>query len=152
MKLEYRLNDEIKHFPAIWHYDQLNYGELLARMTCEYFVKDGQTYRVTGTAIEQNELYVIYVEIEAFETDQNEDIYSNIGFEFQEIVRKGRYHLVERRNLVSHDEALPLLHCDFFYFKDGQMSREFQLDSREIDEDRRCYVVYGKFTNTYLHD
>ena len=23
---------------------------------------------------------------------------------------------------------------------------EFELDSREIDEDRKCYIYYGKFT------
>ncbi len=40
MRLEYRLNDETKGYPALWNYANISNSEIIARMTCEYFIKE----------------------------------------------------------------------------------------------------------------
>jgi hypothetical protein len=136
--LEYRLDDG-KNYPALWYYDHLSTIELVARMTCEYFIKDTKTFTVTGTRKEK-EVTVIYIK-EDFTSNDIEKQYSHIGFELKEILAVGRYHTIEARELFSHDEALEFFHCDVIFVN----GRDFHLDSRELDEDRKCYVYYGHF-------
>lgn len=60
MRLEYRLNDETKKYPALWNYTNISNAEIIARMTCEYFIKDKNTYVVTATSVDKTEqqLYI----------------------------------------------------------------------------------------------
>jgi hypothetical protein len=136
--LEYRLDDN-RNYPALWFYTQLSTSELVARMTCEYFIKENKTYSVTGTRKEK-EMTIIFIKEETV-TNEKETTYPYIGFEFKEILAMGRYHTIERREIFSHEEALELLHYDVILI-DG---RELHLDSRELDEDRNCYIYYGKY-------
>lgn len=146
LRLEYRLDDEFKHYPALWHYDKLSVSEIVSRMTCEYFVKEGSTYRVTLTVKEPEGMIVIYISKEEFKEDQFEKNYNFIGFETREIQNYGDSKLLESKDLFSHDEAMDVLHCDVIYINREDKCLEFKLDSREIDEDRKCYVYYGAFT------
>jgi hypothetical protein len=136
--LEYRLDDN-RNYPALWFYTQLSTSELVARMTCEYFIKENKTYSVTGTRKEK-EMTIIFIKEETV-TNEKETTYPYIGFEIKEILAMGRYHTIERREIFSHEEALELLHYDVILI-DG---RELHLDSRELDEDRNCYIYYGKY-------
>ncbi|MCA1064848.1 hypothetical protein QTG56_24890 (plasmid) [Rossellomorea sp. AcN35-11] len=145
MKLEYRLDDEINEYPALWHYKDIPLSELISRMTCEYLVRDGKTYEVTMTTKEPNNVTVIYVKEEDFQNNPNEHHYGYIGFEFKEVINKDEYKLVQSRDIESHSEASHILHCDTMYL--GEHLGEFKVDSREIDEDRKCYVYYGTFDN-----
>ena len=114
-------------------------------MSCEYFVKEGETYLVTATAIDPDGTTVLYVKKEDAYTDVTERNYSHIGFEVRELQRNGSV-LIEQKEVWNHEEVLTLLHSDFIYIqKDGRWL-EFNLDSREIDEDRKCYIYYGSFT------
>lgn len=137
-KLEYRLDDDW-NYPALWYYTHLSTSELVARMTCEYFIKENKTYLVTGTR-KEHEMTIIYIK-EELVTNEKETPYTYIGFEIKEILSVGNYHTIERRELYSHEEALELLHYDVILLGD----REFHLDSRELDEDRNCYVYYGNY-------
>lgn len=145
MRLEYRLDDEIKQYPALWNYQNITPNEAVARMTCDFFVKDGETYAVSATAMEPDGTAVLYVKKENYINDSTDTIYSHIGFEVREI--KGTTSaIVERKDVWEHEEILATLHSDIIYLqKDGKFM-EFELDSREIDEDRRCYVYYGSFS------
>jgi hypothetical protein len=145
MRLEYRLDDEKKQFPALWNYQNITAVEAVARMTCEFFVKAGETYVVNATAMDPDGTAVLYVTKESYTNDTSDTIYSHIGFEVREL--KGTTSaLVERKDVWEHEEILATLHSDFIYIqKDGKFL-EFELDSREIDEDRKCYVFYGSFT------
>jgi hypothetical protein len=145
MRLEYRLDDESKQFPALWNYQNITPVEAVARMTCEYFVKEGETYGVNATAMDPDGTTVLYVIKESYTNDTSDTIYSHIGFEVREL--KGTTStLVERKDAWEHEEILATLHSDFIYIqKDGKFL-EFELDSREIDEDRKCYVFYGTYT------
>ena len=55
MRLEYRLNDETKGYPALWNYANISNSEIIARMTCEYFIKEKNTYVVTATSVDPTE-------------------------------------------------------------------------------------------------
>lgn len=138
MVLEYRLDDG-RNYPALWYYEHLSTVELVTRMTCEYFIKDQKTYSVTETRREK-EVSVIFIK-EEFITNELDKYYTHIGFEIKEVLSTGRYHTINARELFTHDEALEFFHCDVIMLNE----REFHLDSRELDEDRKCYVFYGKY-------
>jgi hypothetical protein len=145
MKLEYRLDDVLSDFPALWRYDDISLSELVCRMTCEYFYKDGKNYIVSATSKEPNNENVIYIKEEGFNS-LDERKYKHIGLEFKEVISKDIYNFIESKDLDSHDEALHYLHCDYVYLQRGNFLSEFKLDSRELDEDRKCYIFYGNFT------
>lgn len=114
-------------------------------MSCEYFVKEGETFVVTATAIDPDGTNVLYVKKENSYTDVTEQNYSHIGFEVRELQRNGSV-LIEQKEVWNHEEVLTLLHSDFIYIQRDGRWLEFTLDSREIDEDRKCYIYYGSFT------
>ncbi|MDP7978380.1 hypothetical protein [Bacillus multifaciens] len=145
MRLEYRLNDEAKQYPALWNYPYISISETVARMTCEYFIKEGDTYIVTATAMDSDGTAVIYVKKEKFFDDSSETIYSHIGFEIRELQEENSI-LIESKDVWNHEEILTHLHSDILYVQRDGILMEFSLDSREIDEDRKCYVYYGEFT------
>ena len=62
MRLEYRLNDETKGYPALWNYANISNSEIIARMTCEYFIKEKNTYVVTATSVDPDGTAVIYIQ------------------------------------------------------------------------------------------
>ncbi|MEH7375108.1 hypothetical protein [Neobacillus drentensis] len=146
MRLEYRLDDEYQKFPALWSYLDLTVSEAVARMTCEYFVKESETYVVTATAIDPDGTAVLYMKKEKSSYDDIiEEQYSHIGFEVRELQRN-RSDLIEKKDVWNHEEVLVVLHSDIIYIQRDGRFLEFALDSREIDEDRKCYVYYGSFT------
>lgn len=145
MRLEYRLNDEAKQYPALWNYVDIPISETIARMTCEYFIKEGDTYVVTATAMDPDGTAVLYVKKEKFSDDFSEPTYSHIGFEIREL-QGANSILIESKDVWNHEEILPYLHSDILYVQKDGILIEFTLDSREIDEDRKCYVYYGEFT------
>jgi hypothetical protein len=145
MRLEYRLDDEYKNYPALWNYPNITVTEAVARMTCEFFVKERDTYVVTATALDSDGTTVLYVKKESYQYDPSEKTYSHIGFEIRELAGKGSI-LLESKDVWEHEEIVTALHSDFIYIQKDRTFREFALDSREIDEDRKCYVYYGRFT------
>jgi hypothetical protein len=145
LRLEYRLDDEYQKFPALWSYQNLTVSEAVARMSCEYFVKEGETYVVSATALDTDGTTVLYVKKESYSDDLIEEDYTHIGFEVRELQRN-RSVLIEKKEVWNHEEVLTVLHSDIIYIQRDGRFMEFTLDSREIDEDRKCYVYYGKFT------
>jgi hypothetical protein len=114
-------------------------------MTCDFFVKEGRTYAVTATAMDPDGMAVLYVKKEDYVNEGTEQSYSYIGFEIRELSQSGT-KLLESKELWGHEEVLSRLHSDFIYIQKDGMFLEFALDSREIDEDRKCYIYYGNFT------
>lgn len=148
MRLEYRLDEDINQYPALWNYPNITTAEAVARMTCEFFVKEGETYSVTATAMDLDGTAVLYVKKENYTNDSSETRYSHIGFELREL-QGGASTLLESKDVWEHEDILTTLHSDFLYIhRDGKFM-ELVMDSREIDEDRKCYVFYGKFTGKH---
>jgi hypothetical protein len=144
LRLEYRLDNEYQKFPALWSYLDLTVNETVARMSCEYFVKEGETYAVTATAIDTDGTTVLYVKKESYSDDPMDHVYSHIGFEVRELQRSSSV-LIEKKEVWNHEEVLTVLHSDIIFIQRDGRFMEFTLDSREIDEDRKCYVYYGNF-------
>ncbi|HDR7961149.1 hypothetical protein COF07_27180 [Bacillus wiedmannii] len=145
MRLEYRLNDETKRYPALWNYANISNSEIIARMTCEYFIKDNKTYVVTATSVDPDGTAVIYIQKEEFTNDPSDPTYSHIGFEVRELSETSS-SIIDRKDVWNYEEILPSLHSDLIYIQRDGLHMEFALDSREIDEDRKCYIYYGNFT------
>jgi hypothetical protein len=80
-QLEYRLFDEEKGFPALYHYDSIPKDEIVMRFLCDYLVKDGMVYEKTSNAIEMT-LYVIYVKLANDETLVSMNGRSKVGMGF----------------------------------------------------------------------
>ncbi len=142
--LEIRRMGAGSDFPTLYRYD-LTKDELLARMSCGYFIKGNKQYRVESTATESDLLSVIYVVEESHQAYQAEKIYGKVGFEVRDLGESDT-PLLMTREFATHLDVLQYLHSDLIYVRSGQYNKEMMLDSLEIDEDRNCYVFYGTFT------
>lgn len=72
-KLEYRLLKPDDTFVSIYHYQSIELEQILARRECEFFVKEGVTYKQTSSAVE-DDIHIIYVkEHEHGRKEQAED-------------------------------------------------------------------------------
>ncbi|EEM00123.1 hypothetical protein bmyco0001_14390 [Bacillus mycoides DSM 2048] len=114
-------------------------------MTCEYFIKDGNTYIVTATSVDPDGTAVLYIQKEVFSNDPSDPTYSHIGFEIREL-KETCSIMIESKDIWNYEDILPSLHSDIIYIQRDGIHLEFTLDSREIDEDRKCYIYYGNFT------
>ena len=71
--LEYRLKKGKDEFVPIYHYPDIDLEQILARRECEFFVKEGITYKQLSSAIEDH-LFVIYLEVYEEDPLENEDV------------------------------------------------------------------------------
>lgn len=145
MRLEYRLNDETKGYPALWNYANISNSEIIARMTCEYFIKEKNTYVVTATSVDPDGTAVIYIQ-KKFSQMTLQTLHTPTSVLKLEELSETSSNIVDSQDVWNYEEILPSLHSDIIYIQRDGMSMEFSLDSREIDEDRKCYIYYGNFT------
>ncbi|PLT30168.1 hypothetical protein [Peribacillus deserti] len=153
--LEYRLNDSFDGYPALFQYKNLDTAELACRMSCEYYIKAGQVYRVVSSAVEPYENCILYVEKEGSNIPfPDERMYKGITLEIREFISRDSSPLIEVLEFKYHAQALKYLQSDFIYTKDcGKQDtfHELELMYTEIDEDRGNYVFYGKRTGLKIH-
>ncbi|WP_368658976.1 hypothetical protein AB3Z07_07565 [Metabacillus halosaccharovorans] len=137
-KLEYRLNDERNHYPAIYHYSFSDPYEIFCRRLCDFFIKEKKVYKRTSSSLE-DEYYVIYVEEEtdAYVFEQAES-YTHVSLEVRKYNEYSVSPLIFTYNLYSHEEALSLIGNDYLWIEE----EEYEKISAEIDEDRSTYVLY----------
>ena len=57
--LEYRLYKNELSFEPLYHYTSLGLDEVLARRECEFFVKDGMTYKQRSSALEGDQYFLL---------------------------------------------------------------------------------------------
>ncbi|MFS0880328.1 hypothetical protein [Metabacillus niabensis] len=137
-KLEYRLNDEMKGYPALYHYDFTDPSEIFCRRLCDYFIKNNIVYHKTSSSLE-DEYYVIYVEEETDEYSFSDaKTYSHVTLEVREYQEYKESPLLYTYDLYSHEEALSLIGNDYLWIDD----KEYEKVSAEIDENRSTYVLY----------
>lgn len=144
--LEYRLNDEEKGFPAIYHYSTIPKEELSLRLLCDYFTKDQKVYEKDSVALEDDFLYIIYVmELQA-EVQPEAPIYpsqtSGLG-----------YIVLELREYLDGKTIFPLIKTSEFNTLQDLLNYtlinnvtfngfNWEKTSLEIDEDRKVYILY----------
>ena len=144
-QLEYRLFDEEKGFPAIYHYDSIPKDEIVIRFLCDYLVKDGVVYEKTSNAIEMN-LYVIYVKLANDETPILMNRRSKVGMGFIVLeIREYRedakeYPIIQNLELSTLTDIALVGQCNYLLIE----GVEWEQTSLEVDEDRQTYVLYAK--------
>ncbi|MBM7691944.1 hypothetical protein JOC77_001354 [Peribacillus deserti] len=153
--LEYRLNDNFQGYPALFQYQNLDTAELACRMSCEYYIKNAEVYRVVSSAVEPHANCVLYVEKEGSNHPYpDEKMYRGITIEIREFISKDNSPLLDVLELNYHTEALKYLQSDFIYTREiGKKGtfNEMELVCTEIDEDRGNYVFYGKRTGVQVN-
>lgn len=137
--LEYRLYKGTNSFEPLYHYEEIEIDQILARRECDFFVKEGIVYKQTSSAIE-GLLHVIYVAKHNQGEKEKEEFNLNgtMKLEFREFRERTNFPLLKTLEFERHIDILANLGSVYHYL-DGQ---EWEKDSAEIDEDRRVYVLY----------
>lgn len=147
-QLEYRLFDEEKGFPALYHYDSIPKDEIVMRFLCDYLVKDGVVYEKTSNAIEMT-VYVIYVKLANDETPIPMNRRSKVGMGFIVMeIREYRedakeYPIIQNLELSTLTDIALIGQCNYLMLE----GLEWEQTSLELDEDRQTYVLYVKRTS-----
>ena len=111
--LEYRLNDESKDYPAIFHYQDLGKFEIYCRRICNYIINGGKIYRKTSSLLE-DDLFVIYVEVDTEEElFDDAPVYKQITLEIRLFHENEYSPLLYTYDLNLHEDAFDLIGNDF---------------------------------------
>lgn len=146
-QLEYRLFDEEKGYPALYHYDAIPKEEIVMRFLCDYLVKDGVVYEKTSNAMEAN-LHVIYVKLANDEIPVPINRRSTVGMGFIVMeIREYRedaleYPIINNLELSTLTDLALIAQCNYLMLE----GVEWEQTSLEVDEDRQTYVFYAKRT------
>ena len=138
--LEYRLWEGNEQYTPLYYYENIDLEQILARRECEFFVKNGVTYKQVSSALEGN-ICIIYVEI--FEEGPIESIYlsshNDITLEIRELNVLKNHPLVKTLQFERHIDILTVIGSALTFVDE----KEWLRDSAELDEDRMVYVLYG---------
>lgn len=135
--LEYRLQKGAEQFVPIYHYPDIELEQILARRECEFFVKDGVTYKQLSSAIE-DQLFIIYVEVFEDGIQEQEERTNGIKLEIRELNASKSHPLIASKLMHNHLDVLSMIGSVYTY----EHGKEWERDSAEIDEDRKVYVLY----------
>ncbi|RAK18934.1 hypothetical protein B0I26_108109 [Anoxybacillus vitaminiphilus] len=144
-RLEYRLLLDHEKYELLYFYGNIDLEQIIARRECEFFVKEGVTYKQLSSALEKG-TFIIYVEkygdgIKEDEVDDN-----GLLLEVRELNANENYPLITTLKLYTHLEVMSYIGSSFTYFH----GKEWLRDSAEINEDRRLYVLYVTPTGLIL--
>ncbi|KUP05749.1 hypothetical protein Q73_10635 [Bacillus coahuilensis m2-6] len=134
--LEYRLLKG-EEFTPIYYYDDIEMEQILARRECEFFVKNGVTYKQTSSAIE-DQVNLIYVEVFEEAPFEIQPGQGGIQLEFREYNPRKNHPLLKVEQFSFHLNVLHKIGAVYHFIDDVEWER----DSAEIDEDRMTYVLY----------
>ncbi|KZZ83936.1 hypothetical protein [Bacillus sp. SJS] len=140
--LEYRLNDPLNDYPAIYHFKDLDPMQIFCRRSCDYFVIEGSVYEVTSTALEHDR-FVIYLN-----PDKEEQPFASavqdrpLGIEirlYEEYKESPEFMYI---SCFDHVDVFSRLDSTYLTLR----GKEYERISAEMDQDRRVYVLYVKET------
>lgn len=136
--LEYRLQKSSDEFIPIYHYRDIELEQILTRRECEFYIKEGITYKQLSSALE-DDLFVIYVEkYEEDPIEEPEFFQEGITLEIRELNAVKEHPLIKSEKMYSHLDVLSKIGAVYTYYN----GKEWERDSAEIDEDRKVYVLY----------
>jgi hypothetical protein len=146
--LEYRLLKGMNGYEPIFHYPDIELEQILARRECEFFVKEGVTYRQLSSAKEGN-LFLIYVEIYE-EEPVTDPLFPPPGLklEIRELNPRKNHPILKQETYEDHLDILSVIGSVYTYID----QTEYERDSAEIDEDRSVYILYVKSTGEMLEE
>jgi hypothetical protein len=144
-RLEYRLWLGEENYRLLYFYESIDLPQIITRRECEFFVKEGVTYRQVSSALE-HDTFVIYVE--EYEQGRKEaEVGSNgLRLEVRELDAENGHPLIATLELPSHLDVMAYIGSSFTYFH----GKEWLRDSAEIDEDRKVYVLYVTATGLVM--
>ncbi|MCY8235042.1 hypothetical protein [Priestia endophytica] len=136
--LEYRLLKG-EEFEALYFYENIEIEQIIARRECEFFVKQGITYKQTSSALEGS-LFIIYVEEYEKGEILNVDRASldSLKLEIREYAPDQDHPILKVEYFQNHLDVFCVIGSVYTYIEDVEWER----DSAEIDEDRRIYSLY----------
>ncbi|MDI6813206.1 MAG: hypothetical protein QMC95_13215 [Desulfitobacteriaceae bacterium] len=142
--LEYRLDDAVQNYPALYHYRNISTDELTLRLLCDFYIKQNQVYEHTWSAVEED-VYVIYVTRSAEEnltaTLSSPAAIGSVILEVREFFEgQGDYPLIENKEFPAIQELIPYVLAGYRTIQ-GQV---WETSTLEVDEDRSTYVLYVK--------
>jgi hypothetical protein len=144
-RLEYRLLLDDEHYELLYFYERIDLEQIITRRECEFFVKDGVTYKQLSSAVE-HEQFVIYVEKYSEGIKEDEENHHGLILEVRELNEQTHHPLITTLKLDTHLEVMSYIGSSFTYFQ----GKEWLRDSAEIDEDRKVYVLYVTPTGLIL--
>lgn len=147
-RLEYRLYIDEEHYTPLYYYESIDLEQIITRRECEFFVKDGVTYREISSAYEGNEVFVIYVETHNEGPKDVESGSEKLVLEVRMLNHVAGHPLIKKIEVDTHLEVMGFIGSSFTYFE----GKEWLRDSAEIDEDRKLYVLYVTPTGFIIED
>lgn len=147
MDLIYYQINSLGEYEALYKYEQnkIDPNEIYARQLCDYFVKNGVQYKLISNELEDNKEVLVLENVGHAQFLNGERYYEGheIHIEFREYRNRFEMPLLFTKILNPNDN--PHWHAIRYLLKDyieipaiGIRKR----DSTEIDEDRKCYVIY----------
>lgn len=138
--LEYRLLDEEEEYPVLYHYVDIDKGEIAARFACNRFIKQGAVYEKTSCAVEPL-TYVIYVNDAGEVPISPPEAPQGVGVKME--LRKEKTidplcTLLETYHFQSNEDLLLYLQADYVVW----LGEEWEKTAAVIDEDRKVYALY----------
>jgi hypothetical protein len=129
-------------YKALYEYptNAIEQDEIYARQLCEFFIKDGKEYELEANEMAEMDDLLIVKEKGASKRFSDEKHYdSGIHLEVRQYKKMGEMTLLKVIPLDTHWHAIRYLLKDVIDVPGlGTKAR----DSAEIDEDRKCYVIY----------
>lgn len=147
MHLTYYLQKDDQSYEAFYTYKEgsIDANEIYARQLCEYFIVNGSQYRLLSNEMDGNEEMLIVEHLGAASALPGEVFYNNEGIrlEFREYLSPSHMPLLYTLQINpygrGHWEVIRYLLKDYI---DVPTIGICKRDSAELDEDRRCYVLY----------
>ncbi|MBM7703873.1 hypothetical protein [Metabacillus iocasae] len=137
--LEYRLLKGKDEYVPLYHYEHIELEQILARRECEFYVKEGVTYKQRSSAVE-DDLHIIYVDEYEHHPKEKEDPESrhSIKVEVRAFNARQNHPVITTKYMRTHLEVLSFIGAVYTYVN----RKEWERDSAEMDEDRMVYVLY----------
>ncbi|MTH54575.1 hypothetical protein GKZ89_14315 [Bacillus mangrovi] len=140
--LEYRLNDPLNGYPAIYHFTDLDPIQIFCRRSCDYFVLEGKVYEVTSTALERDRFVIYLKKDEGEQPFKSAPLDRPLGIEirlYEEYSESKEFMYV---SCFDHIEVFSRLDSTYLTLR----GKEYERVSAEMDQDRLTYVLYVKET------
>jgi hypothetical protein len=129
-------------FEALYEYptNAIEQDEIYARQLCEFFIKNGKEYELESNEMSGlDDLLIVKEKGNSKRFSEETHYQSGIHLEIRQFKNLGDMNLLKVIPLDSHWHAMRYLLKDVIDIPGiGAKIR----DSAEIDEDRKCYVIY----------
>lgn len=141
-KIEYRLNDPKRNYPALYHLENIPTLEVYSRRNTDYFILDRKVYEQISSLIEEN-CMIVYVQESTDEVPfESAAVQNQLGIELRLYNERTGHPMIDFLYCQTHEELSPYLHTTYLLLQ----GEEYEIISSETDQDRKTFVVYLKRT------